>query len=352
MFKLSVCLIVKDEEEVLERCLKCTKKFADEIIVVDTGSSDKSKEIAKNFTDAVYDFEWTNDFSAARNFSFSKATCEFVMWLDADDVVSEENINKIILLKEVGGSADVYMLKYAIAFDENNNSTFTYERERILRRSKNPTWKGFIHEAIVPFGVVEHLDITIEHRKVKAPIPKRNLKIYNSKIGKVEFSPRELFYYGRELFYNKYYKKCIKIMKKCLKMDLFLPNRVDASKIVAEAYLATGEIENAKKTLLGIFSFATPSSEICCLLGDIEIKKKNFALAKFWFEAALNCKKDFSSGKFVEEEYYYFIPLLQLCYVCFKLGDIESSKKFHLETKRLRPQNPSVVFNDKFFSKF
>ena len=101
MFSLSVCLIVKNEEKVLKRCLSCVKHFADEIIVVDTGSTDKTKEIAKAETENVYDFKWVNDFSKARNFSFSKATCDFVMWVDADDVITEENVNKINLLKKI-----------------------------------------------------------------------------------------------------------------------------------------------------------------------------------------------------------------------------------------------------------
>ena len=71
--KLSLCMIVKNEEAVLKRCLSSVP-FVDEIVVADTGSTDGTKEIAKEFTDAVYDYAWTDDFAAARNFSFSKAT--------------------------------------------------------------------------------------------------------------------------------------------------------------------------------------------------------------------------------------------------------------------------------------
>ncbi|MDE7305797.1 MAG: glycosyltransferase family 2 protein, partial [Clostridia bacterium] len=84
---LSVCLIVKDEQEVLARCLSCAKKFADEIVVVDTGSTDDTVKIAKSFTDKVFFFKWCDDFSAARNFAFEKAGCDLVMWLDADDII-------------------------------------------------------------------------------------------------------------------------------------------------------------------------------------------------------------------------------------------------------------------------
>ena len=85
--RISVCLIVKNEEDVIERCLESVKGFSDELIVVDTGSSDKTKEIVRKFTDKLYDFEWIDNFSAARNYAFSKAKCDYLFWLDADDIV-------------------------------------------------------------------------------------------------------------------------------------------------------------------------------------------------------------------------------------------------------------------------
>ena len=72
MVTISLCMIVRNEEDVLERYLKSIADVVDEIIIVDTGSVDKTKEIAKKFTDHIYDFPWVDDFSAARNFAFSK----------------------------------------------------------------------------------------------------------------------------------------------------------------------------------------------------------------------------------------------------------------------------------------
>ena len=74
MITISLCMIVKNEEKKLERCLSSYAPLMDEIIVVDTGSTDKTKEIASRFTDKIYDFEWINDFSAARNFAFSPSS--------------------------------------------------------------------------------------------------------------------------------------------------------------------------------------------------------------------------------------------------------------------------------------
>ena len=87
MITISLCMIVKNEEAVLARCLDSVKEVVDEIVIVDTGSTDKTKEIAAQYTGLVYDFAWDDDFSAARNASFSRATKDFILWLDADDVL-------------------------------------------------------------------------------------------------------------------------------------------------------------------------------------------------------------------------------------------------------------------------
>ena len=101
MVSISLCMIVRNEEKVLGRCLACVQGFADEIIIVDTGSTDRTKEIAFSFTDKVYDFKWKDDYAAARNFAFSKGPGDYLFWLDADDVVrQEERRNSVLSGKE------------------------------------------------------------------------------------------------------------------------------------------------------------------------------------------------------------------------------------------------------------
>ena len=93
-------MIVKNESANLAEALDGFSSFADEIIVVDTGSSDNTKEIAARFTSRVYDFEWIDDFSAARNFAMSKAGKSYQLWLDADDRITPENGRRIQALKQ------------------------------------------------------------------------------------------------------------------------------------------------------------------------------------------------------------------------------------------------------------
>ena len=100
MITISLSMIVKNEEDVLARCLDSVKDIVDEIIIVDTGSIDKTKEIAKEYTDKIFDFKWIDDFSAARNYSFSKASKDYIFWLDADDIILEEDKEKLKQLKQ------------------------------------------------------------------------------------------------------------------------------------------------------------------------------------------------------------------------------------------------------------
>lgn len=125
MSTLSICMIVKNEESVLARCLKSIEPLADEIVIADTGSTDSTKRIASRFTDRVYDFPWNDDFSEARNFSFSKAVMDYIMWMDADDVFNRSFYSEFKALKEADfENADAVMMPYETAFDKTAERSF------------------------------------------------------------------------------------------------------------------------------------------------------------------------------------------------------------------------------------
>lgn len=92
---ISLCMITKNEENFLENCLNNVKDLADEIIVVDTGSKDKTKEIAKKFTQKIYDFKWADDFSKAKNEAIRHATKQWILVLDADEIIEKNDKEKI-----------------------------------------------------------------------------------------------------------------------------------------------------------------------------------------------------------------------------------------------------------------
>jgi len=99
MTSLSVCMIVKDEENSLENSIKSILPIADELVIIDTGSADQTKAIAKKFTNKVYDFDWTQDFAVARNFSLSFATKKYILFWDADFEIDKKSLKNFKNLK-------------------------------------------------------------------------------------------------------------------------------------------------------------------------------------------------------------------------------------------------------------
>src|SRR5690554_3883350 len=129
------CRDLKDEEAVLDRLLDSTAHLVDEIIVMDTGSTDRTKAIAAEYGAKVFDFEWIDDFAAARNAAFAKATQEYILWLDADDVLLEEDQKKFLELKKtLDPSVDSVTMLYNLAFDEYGNVSFQLRRNRLVKR--------------------------------------------------------------------------------------------------------------------------------------------------------------------------------------------------------------------------
>nr|WP_285852341.1 glycosyltransferase family 2 protein [Robertmurraya korlensis] len=140
-------MIVKNEEKVIERCLSTVSHLVDEVIVVDTGSTDRTKEIVSNYTSNIYDFKWVDDFSEARNFASSKASGEWILVLDADEYVDEDNFNLFVeQLRTNGETYDAYtakILNFTGSFGENLVQNF---HDRIYKNNGDIKYYRKIHE--------------------------------------------------------------------------------------------------------------------------------------------------------------------------------------------------------------
>ncbi|MGI2750020.1 tetratricopeptide repeat-containing glycosyltransferase family 2 protein [Bacillus cytotoxicus] len=150
---ISACLIVKNEEDMLRKCLESLQGGVDEIVVVDTGSTDTTKEIAKEFTDKVYDFEWTNDFAEARNFAASKASGEWILAIDADECVDPKNLAAAIEeIKSHDNKFDVYAVEINSFSDKYGENLSMNHMQRIYKNNGEFHFSGAIHEQIVEKG--------------------------------------------------------------------------------------------------------------------------------------------------------------------------------------------------------
>ena len=353
MNTISVCLIVKNEEEVLERCLTCVKSFADEIIVVDTGSTDNSKNIAKKFTNKLYDYIWQDDFSKARNYAFSFASSDYVMWLDADDIVLEEDALKLWDFKlSKHSDIDMLMLKYVTGYEENYTPTFSFYRERVLKRSANFKFEDPVHEVIVPRGKIVYMDINIYHAKVKTGESNRNLNIYQKYIKNGEkLSPRQQFYYARELMYNNLIDEAILNFNKFLNIkEGWIENKIEACLNLAKCYKAKNDFQKAKESLVKTFTMARPRSEVLCELGNLFLSENQLDEAVYCYRQARLNKPNVKSGGFVLGDCYSFLPNLQLSVCYYRKGKMRLAKRYHEKAKQEKPKHPSILYNEKYFN--
>ena len=351
MNTISLCMIVKDEEETLPRCLETVKDIVDEIIIVDTGSTDKTKETAKKYTSKIYDFKWIDDFSAARNYSFSKATQDYILWLDADDILLENDRIKLKHLKEhMDSSIDIFMFKYNLGTDDKGRTLCTYYRERLLKRSNNYRWHDPIHEYIPASGKITNVDIAVTHKKVKQKVS-RNLSIFKKMIhsGK-ELSHRNYFYYARELNANGIYDEALIYYEKFLNIDggLF-SNYMDACIDLSKIYTTKGDRRKAIKALLRCFEFGMPRAEICYELGSQYKELKNYNCAIAWYEIASKLKEpEDTLGSVIHDCYNYF-PYVEMSLCYFYVGRIQEAVKFNEKAANFRPDSSIVINNRKYF---
>lgn len=344
-------MIVKNEEEVLSRCLNSIKNAVDEIIIVDTGSSDKTKEIAGEFTNKVYDFAWVDDFSKARNFSFSKATMQYQMWLDADDVVTDDECEKIIRLKNtMGQDIDVVTMKYNTHFDSEGNPVVTSTRERLFKRENGYLWQDPIHEYIMMSGNIFHSEITICHKK-EGNSGDRNIKIYKRLLGQGQtLSPRSTYYYARELMDWGRYREAIEYYNKFLDDGLgWFEDNIAACFNLSKCYSYLNMTDRLLPILFKSFVYDTPRAEICCQIGYYYKNLADYKKAAFWFELALTLTKN--SRGFILHDYWDYIPNIELCSCYSLIGDMEKAYHYHKLSASCKPNNKGVLYNKVYFEK-
>ena len=318
---LSVCMIVKDEAATLRRALECAFSVADEVIVVDTGSKDGSADIARSMGAKVYSYEWQNDFSAARNYSFSLASCEYAMWLDADDVICEKDTGEIRAIAERGGF-DVAMLRYI-------SGPLLYYRERIVRCGAGLVWQGVVHEAIVPRGKIIYSAAAVLHKKVKPADPMRNLNIYQYHIARgLCLDERQKFYYGRELYYNNMPRQAAAVLSDFMRGGGWNINKAEACRILYFCHKLAGERAVALDWLVRSFLYVTPRARDCCLLADEFFASRNYECARFWYLQAMNSRERAEEGGFVDRAFFTRIPANGMAAVCGALGDVEGRDRW------------------------
>lgn len=354
MIKISLCMIVRDEENVIERCLESIKEVVDEIIIVDTGSTDNTKELIKKYDAKVIDYKWQDNFADARNFSFSMATKDYILWLDADDIVPKKSAEKILDLKKVlDESIDSVTMKYILGMDEYDNITMSLGRNRLVKRNCNFKWVGAVHEYLDVSGKILNTNIEVIHKKDKVS-SQRNLNIFRKMIKEEKtFTPRDKFYYGNELFYNELYSEAIKIYEDFLmEDDSWVEDKKTACMNLSICYRNLKETSKVLSTLFRSFEYDAPRADFACCIGDVLLEKDNIEGAIFWYEVAANWMIPQDYLGLINEAYYTWVPNLQLCVSYFKKGDINKSVIHNEEAAKYIPNDSRIKYNRELLKEY
>lgn len=274
MISISLCMIVKNDQNTIGSCLESIHPIVDEINIVDTGSQDQTIDICRNFTDRIFPFEWVDHFALARNYSFEQATQEYILWLDADDILKEQDAVKLLELKQTLDSSatpivDSVSMNYHYAFDDHGNVTLHFRRNRLVRRSAGFRWHGAVHEYLAVNGNIQHADIAITHTRTHTVSPGRNLRIYEKLLAQGHaFSPRDLYYYANELRDNKRYEQAVQVYQDFLDTgQCWAEDAISACSKMADCLQQLGKLEQSITAALHSLTFDTPRADLCCRMG-------------------------------------------------------------------------------------
>lgn len=296
MITISLCMIVKNEEAILARCLDTVSDLMDEIIIVDTGSTDKTKEIAAKYTDKIYDFEWIDDFAAARNFSFSKATMDYIYAPDADEILDEENRERFKVLKKcMLPEIELVQMKYVTVSEDGNllNAKKEY-RPKLFKRLRNFTWIDPIHETVRLDPVVYDSDVEIIHKPLSLH-GKRDFRVLLKEYKEKGMLSDKLYnMYAQQLFKMgtlEDYRAAKEVFLSYWQQDVMSNKGKKAACVLARLYrLENNPAELFKYALRDMME--TPCAEICYELGCYYEGQEDYDEAIVWF---LNARYETSS---------------------------------------------------------
>lgn len=356
---ISLACILKNEAHNIGPLLSSVKGCFDEIIFVDTGSTDntlffieqtnKQIEAGSQVWDGipeikVYHFDWVNDFAAARNFSFSKATCEYVCWLDLDDQLSDAKAF-IKWRDTVMHSAHYWMALYNYAFNEKGEVECKFVRERVIKRSHGFRWEFPVHEGLLQkegkkFWPQRVSSWWVNHRRTEEDRKvdhMRNVNIMKS-LSEDKLHPRMKFYYGKELFENGHVKESGKpLLEAAQSKDLEFHDRILTIQYAAMSAFQSKAYGQALDLLYNGVKLVPSRAEYWCALGDVYATTGRCQEALQAYRTAELCVPNDMGGITVLHDLAYTeYPKAQIAQIHLSLGDWMKAEPYIEELRKMK----------------
>lgn len=293
MKTLSVCIIAKNEQNTLPRCIASIEHIADEIIVVDTGSDDYTKDIAKGFGARLIDYKFNNDFSKARNISMKNASCDWILYIDCDEILDFYEGYEI---KKLINTVDNVGICLKLCNIDNGKKGLTLSSLRVIKNNEGFRFTGRIHEQILPSILEKYnhediltTDISLYHYGYDKSLVdsenkhKRNLDIFEC----YEEKDKDGFYYynlASQYMSSGDFEKAIELYEKSLEFD----DNINGYKLyipmyISKSYYDMKEYKKASKCILRFIKQYPTFKDLHFLAGASFYEQGDYIRAKGFF---------------------------------------------------------------------
>lgn len=348
---LSICLIAKNEEKHLKRLVDSLEGIQDEIILVDTGSSDNTIQVAKELGMKVYERPWDNSFCRARNFSCSKASGEWIFCPDCDEVVKKPK-EFLRFLKSVDASVNQIALYLHISWDYEGKPINVFPSQRCFRRGTHE-WAGDLHEFLTPLpGFRSNVQICESAWFEHHPDINKNrdwyIDILREQANNNPNDPRYLHYMGREALYKGLYVEALGYFERCLEYHTWDLERSQTRIYMSDCYVHLNQPDKAEEQLLLSLKEEPTRRDAYFKLGELYRGQNKHDRAVIWYRACTSVPKT-KPRYFTNEDLYGALPFLRMAYSYWYLGDMKSAVEAYNLAKEKEPSMPEVTQNSHYF---
>lgn len=327
---ISVCIIAKNEEKNIGQCLAALEPYDFEIILVDTGSTDRTKEIAERYADKIVDFEWINDFSAARNFSLAQASHDYVLVLDCDEVILSLDRAQIDALIDSHPEAAGFIARNN-HYQSNQTDSIYQDRVARLFHKKYYHYESPIHEQVVhnkkgmfyenydiPI-LADHTGYTGTEDELKKKVERNNTLLFKE-LEKNPENPYLYFQIGQSYNMIYDYENSYKYYHQALAYDVNPEEEWVQMMIIAyaNALLHTGRQAEALQ-LKGVYDAFATTADFFCIMGQIYLANGQYINAMMEYLKALHCPVARERGT------NSFIPTYNIGLINEMMGDIPTA---------------------------
>ena len=353
-----ICKASADEAKLLDRCLKYASSYFDELNITITRSLGddygylRCEHVARKYNSKISEFKWVKDFSKARNYNFSQATGDYIMWLDCDDILKNGHLIKETVEDMQKNGIDTVIFPYLYDFDSTGLCTVRHLKTRIVKNDGCVTWVGALHEdfhqnrEIRQFldEKIEVLHITDEKRAEQSS--ERNLAIAKSELLRAKNDPRSHYLVANAYLAQHDTKNALKYLRSFLEMS-----HSDEEKYLVYLNMADILEDQREEYIAKAWTLRPAYPNSYFKMGEHLYRKGKYKEAKNFIELGLQMPKPDTSIIVYNPREYDYVPLSLMVNICFELGEYSKALATMDVILKLYPNDDSVLSRKKAIEK-